>query len=89
MQFPNDEFGADVFKEVYSHPNARLRSKQTTVGLSDLFWYFLCPGPDIHQEHLENNTQLYAQVAECTKVLLNAPTARLEVLLSILLHMFW
>ena len=49
------------------------------VGLSDLFWYFLCPGPDIHQEHIEANTPLYTMVSDLTKVLLNVPTARLEV----------
>ena len=79
MQLPNDTVGIEQYKALYAHPHARLRSKQNTVGLSDLFWYFLCPGPDIHQEHVESGTALYNAVAETTKVLLNVPTERLEV----------
>ena len=79
MQIPNDTIGPERLKELYSNPAARLRSKQADVGLSDLFWYFLCPGPDVHQEHVETGTQLHAMVNEATKILLNMPTKRLEV----------
>ena len=39
------------FEQLYAHPAANGRSKG--AGLSDLFWYWLSPGPEVHQEHLE------------------------------------
>lgn len=80
IEVPNNDITPAQFKELYNSPLANLRSKQATVGLSDLFWYFLCPGPDIHQEHVESGTQLYDMVTDLTKFLLNVPTSKLEAL---------
>lgn len=58
LQFPIDgSVEAAQFKEIYSHPSANLRSAQPDVGISDLFWYFLMPGADVHQEHVESGKQ--------------------------------
>ena len=43
--------GAEHFERVYADPAADGRSRG--AGLSDLFWYWLAPGPQMHQEHLE------------------------------------
>src|SRR5919109_3822673 len=43
---PGDLVGAAQFKEVYSHPAANGRSRG--AGLSDLFWYWLSPGAELH-----------------------------------------
>ncbi|GAA3237768.1 cytochrome P450 [Nonomuraea helvata] len=74
---PGDLVGIDRFKEVYSHPNASGRSKG--AALSDLFWYWLSPGPEMHQEHLEAGER-YDAVARTTRGLLAVPRAEAEEL---------
>jgi len=63
------------FREVYSHPAARGRSKG--AGLSDLFWYWLAPGPEVHQEHLESGDR-YTDVARATRQILARPRRDVE-----------
>ncbi|MFE9611438.1 cytochrome P450 [Streptomyces sp. NPDC006012] len=63
ITFPNATVGADRFQELYGHPAANGRSEGAV--LSDLFWYWLAPGADIHQEHLEAGPR-YDEVARCT-----------------------
>ncbi|TMR08750.1 cytochrome P450 [Nonomuraea turkmeniaca] len=74
---PGDLVGVDRFKEVYSHPAAGGRSKG--AALSDLFWYWLSPGPEMHQEHLEAGER-YEAVARATRGLLAVPRAEAEEL---------
>ncbi|WP_206244266.1 cytochrome P450 [Novosphingobium terrae] len=52
------------FRALYAHPAASGRSRGAV--LSDLFWYWLSPGADLHQEHLEAG-QRYEDVAEATR----------------------
>jgi hypothetical protein len=59
------------FLEIYSHPAANGRSRG--AALSDLFWYWLSPGAEIHQEHLEPGP-LYDEVARCTRRVLTMPS---------------
>lgn len=70
VMFPNAEVGPDRFEEVYSHPAANGRSRG--AGLSDLFWYWLSPGPEVHQEHLEAGPR-YDDVARTTRAFLSGP----------------
>jgi hypothetical protein len=63
------------FKRVYADPAANGRSRG--AALSDLFWYWLAPGPEIHQEHLEPGER-YDEVARTTRRILARPTAELE-----------
>src|SRR5215475_15270016 len=74
---PGALVGATQFKQVYSHKAANGRSKG--AALSDLFWYWLSPGPEIHQEHLEPGER-YDAVARTTRRLLATPTAAAEQL---------
>ncbi|MET8763789.1 cytochrome P450 [Lentzea sp. NPDC004782] len=67
---PNDQVGPDRFEELYGHPAANGRSKG--AGLSDLFWYWLSPGPEVHQEHLEAGPR-YDDVARTTRGFLAGP----------------
>ncbi|OLR92479.1 cytochrome P450 [Actinokineospora bangkokensis] len=67
ITFPNAEVGPERFQEVYGHPAAGGRSRG--AGLSDLFWYWLSPGPEVHQEHLEAGPR-YDDVAATTLALL-------------------
>ena len=67
---PGDLVGIERFKEVYSHPAAGGRSKG--AALSDLFWYWLAPGPEMHQEHLEAGER-YDAVARATRGFLSVP----------------
>ena len=53
---PGDLVDVARFLEVYSHPAANGRSRG--AALSDLFWYWLSPGAEVHQEHLERGTAL-------------------------------
>ncbi|GAA3539630.1 cytochrome P450 [Amycolatopsis ultiminotia] len=55
------------FRQVYAHPAADGRSKG--AALSDLFWYWLAPGPQVHQEHLEPGPR-YDEVAKTTRHIL-------------------
>jgi hypothetical protein len=56
-----------AFTRVYAHPAADGRSRGAV--LSDLFWYWLSPGAELHQEHLEPG-QRYEEVARTTRRIL-------------------
>ncbi|TWP52974.1 cytochrome P450 [Lentzea tibetensis] len=72
---PGDLVGIDEFRRVYEHPAANGRSRG--AALSDLFWYWLAPGPHVHQEHLEPGEQ-YRDVARTTRhVLARVPVEEL------------
>jgi hypothetical protein len=72
---PNAEVGPERFAELYAHPAADGRSKG--AGLSDLFWYWLSPGPEVHQEHLEPGPR-YDAVARTTTAILAGTSADLS-----------
>lgn len=75
ITLPNDRYGPEVFERVYAHPAAAGRS--AGAGLSNLFWYWLSPGPEVHQEHLEAGPR-YDDVAACTRRFLAGRSADLE-----------
>src|SRR5262245_1571793 len=64
IEIPGELVKASEFKQVYSHKAANGRSKG--AALSDLFWYWLSPGPEIHLEHLEVGER-YEEVARATR----------------------
>src|SRR5262249_52130996 len=64
---PGALVSASQFKRVYSDKAANGRSKG--AALSDLFWYWLSPGPELHQEHLEPGER-YEEVARTTRRIL-------------------
>jgi hypothetical protein len=68
---PGDLVDTSRFLEVYSHPAAGGRSRG--AALSDLFWYWLSPGAEVHQEHLERGPR-YDDVARATRRILAMPT---------------
>jgi len=70
IPIPGELVGVDRFKQVYSHPAADGRSEG--AALSDLFWYWLAPGPEVHQEHLEPGER-YEEVARATRRILARP----------------
>jgi hypothetical protein len=70
---PGPLVGAEHFERVYADPAADGRSRG--AGLSDLFWYWLAPGPQMHQEHLEPGER-YRAVARTTRQVLAVPHAR-------------
>jgi hypothetical protein len=72
---PNPAVGPEQFAELYAHPAANGRSKG--AGLSDLFWYWLSPGPEVHQEHLEPGPR-YDAVARTTSTILAGTSAELS-----------
>ena len=63
--------GMSDFTQVYGDPAANGRSHG--AGLSDLFWYWLAPGPQVHQEHLEPGPR-YDQAARVTRTILASRT---------------
>src|SRR5262250_2490998 len=67
---PGELVDASRFKQLYSSPAANGRSQGAT--LSDLFWYWLSPGPEIHQEHIEPGPR-YDEVARTTRRILALP----------------
>jgi len=67
IRAPGREVTAEEFKRVYGHPAANGRSRG--AALSDLFWYWLSPGPEVHQEHLEPGPR-YDDVARTTRQIL-------------------
>ncbi|GAA2211837.1 cytochrome P450 [Nonomuraea monospora] len=64
---PGDLVPVERFEQVYAHPAAGGRSKG--AALSDVFWYWLSPGPEMHQEHLEAG-DAYDAVARLTRRML-------------------
>ncbi|MCM0638384.1 cytochrome P450 [Cellulomonas wangsupingiae] len=68
---------AEHFERVYADPAADGRS--AGAGLSDLFWYWLSPGPHMHQEHLEPGER-YRTVARTTRQVLAVRHARSDEL---------
>ena len=72
---PNAEVGPERFRELYANPAADGRSKG--AGLSDLFWYWLSPGPEVHQEHLEPGPR-YEAVARTTTAILAGGSEQLS-----------
>ncbi|WP_320774020.1 cytochrome P450 [Streptomyces sp. CRN 30] len=74
VTLPGAAHGPEVFERVYAHPAANGRS--AGAGLSDLFWYWLAPGPEVHQEHLEPGER-YEDVAEATRRMLAGSSADL------------
>ncbi|NUS13785.1 MAG: cytochrome P450 [Streptomyces sp.] len=72
---PGGTVGPERFAELYAHPAADGRSKG--AGLSDLFWYWLSPGPEVHQEHLEPGPR-YEAVARATSAILAGSGAELS-----------
>lgn len=67
LPVPGRRVPATEFKQVYGHPAANGRSRG--AALSDLFWYWLSPGPEVHQEHLEPGPR-YEDVARTTRRIL-------------------
>ena len=65
------------FRETYAHPAAHGRSRG--AALSDLFWYWLSPGAELHQEHLEPGER-YQEVAATTRRILGLPRRTAEEL---------
>ena len=79
VEVPSPHLGAAATRSLYSSPHAKLRSNHgNKLGLSDLFWYLLMPGADLHQEHTESGSGLHTQVSAATAALLAIPTAELE-----------
>ena len=67
VAIPGKRVDAAQFKRLYSHPAANGRSRG--AALSDLFWYWLSPGAELHQEHLEPGEN-YEEVARTTRRIL-------------------
>ena len=67
LPIPGERVGLDDFKRVYADPAANGRSRG--AALSDLFWYWLAPGPEVHQEHIEAGPR-YDEVAKTTRHIL-------------------
>jgi hypothetical protein len=65
------------FRHLYAHPAADGRSRG--AALSDLFWYWLAPGPEVHQEHLEPGDR-YDDAARTTRRILARPRREIEEL---------
>ena len=77
VAIPGPLVDVEHFKRLYSHPAADGRSRG--AALSDLFWYWLSPGPEIHQEHLEPGDR-YDDVARTTRRVLALPKKTVEAL---------
>ena len=77
LPIPGERVGVEDFRRVYADPAAGGRSKG--AALSDLFWYWLAPGPQVHQEHLEAGPR-YDEVAKTTRHILVKTKAESEEL---------
>jgi cytochrome P450 len=77
LPIPGERVGVEEFRRVYADPAAGGRSKG--AALSDLFWYWLAPGPQVHQEHLEAGPR-YDEVAKTTRHILVKTKAESEEL---------
>jgi hypothetical protein len=79
LQVPNAEINCNGFRALYQSRASRGRSEG--AGLSDLFWYFLSPGPEIHPEQLEDGPK-YDQVNVVQKRILSLERTDWESMLT-------
>jgi hypothetical protein len=79
LPIPGRLVDASRFKQLYSNPAADGRSRG--AALSDLFWYWLSPGPEIHQEHIEPGPR-YEEIARTTRRILSIPKKEAQELAS-------
>ncbi|HEY4021181.1 MAG TPA: cytochrome P450 [Pseudonocardiaceae bacterium] len=77
ISVPGPRIGIDDYLRAYADPAANGRSRG--AALSDLFWYWLAPGPHVHQEHLEAGPR-YDEVARTTRRILVKPKGESEEL---------
>ncbi|WP_405162018.1 cytochrome P450 [Nocardia sp. NBC_01499] len=77
ITLPGERGGPELFLRLYANASAKGRSKG--AALSDLFWYWLAPGPEVHQEHLEDGPR-YDEAARTTRAVLSLPTTAIEQL---------
>jgi len=70
VAIPGDVVDASLLKRLYAHPAANGRSRG--AALSDLFWYWLSPGAEVHQENLEPGEK-YEEIARTTRRMLARP----------------
>jgi hypothetical protein len=77
ISVPGPQIGMDDYLRAYADPAANGRSRG--AALSDLFWYWLAPGPHVHQEHLEAGPR-YDDAARTTRRILIKPKTESEVL---------
>ncbi len=77
ISVPGPRIGVEDYLNAYADPAANGRSRG--AALSDLFWYWLAPGPQVHQEHLEAGLR-YDEVARTTRRILIKPKAESEQL---------
>ncbi len=78
IQIPGKHIKASEFKKIYANKSVDGRSKG--ANLSNLFWYWLAPGPEMHQEHIENWDH-YKEVASVTKNILSVSNQEVASLL--------
>jgi hypothetical protein len=64
---PGPRIPVEHFRDLYANRAANGRSRG--AGLSNLFWYWLAPGPHVHQEHIESGPR-YDEVAHVTRQIL-------------------
>jgi hypothetical protein len=79
LQVPNAEINEHGFRALYRSRASRGRSEG--AGLSDLFWYFLSPGPEIHPEQVEDGPK-YDQINLVTQRILSIERSSLEAMLA-------
>lgn len=79
LQLPNAQHGPEEFRHLYTHP--AMGGRSAGAALSDLFWYWLAPGPEMHQEHLENGPR-YQSIARYSRQLLSLPRVRINALVD-------
>jgi len=79
LQLPNEQLGPEEFRRLYAHP--AMSGRSAGAALSDLFWYWLAPGPEMHQEHLENGPR-YKRIARFSREVLALPRARIDALVD-------
>jgi hypothetical protein len=79
LQVPNANINCHGFRALYNSKASRGRSEG--AGLSDLFWYFLSPGPELHPEQLEDGPK-YDQVNLVQKRILSLERTDWESMLT-------
>lgn len=79
IQVPNSEINCNGFRALYKSRAARGRSEG--AALSDLFWYFLSPGPEIHPEQVEDGPK-WDQINLVTQRILMIERSSLEAMLT-------
>eukprot|EP01084_Bolivina_argentea_P316471 548591_1 len=80
LQIPSEKYDDNIFRYLYTHPSANLRTRTQHVSIIDFLFYIMEPGNPIHMERLEDDSREYKILSQVTKSIISKPHTELSLL---------